>query len=101
MQQNCQGAGGGAAGSKAGEKSNGKGKDRKPETASKAKDNEEDDKPEGVWLMDDTSNLWDDFTQFTHLYLLCTKDEAFSAYKFFEAWANTQFDAKIKQFHSD
>jgi len=32
---------------------------------------------------------------------LCTKDEAFNAYKFFEAWANMQFDTKIKHFRSD
>lgn len=37
----------------------------------------------------------DDFTRFTHLYLLHTKDEAFSAYKFFEAWANTHKNQAI------
>jgi hypothetical protein len=43
----------------------------------------------------------DDNTRFSHLYLLRTKDEVFSAYKYYEAWANTQFDTKIKRLHSD
>jgi hypothetical protein len=43
----------------------------------------------------------DDYTRFSHLYLLWTKDEVFSAYKYYEAWANTQFDTKIKQLRSD
>lgn len=43
----------------------------------------------------------DDHTRFSHLYLLRTKDEAFNAYKYFEAWVNTQFNTKIKRLHSD
>ena len=43
----------------------------------------------------------DDMTCLTHLYLLCAKSEAFAAYKEYEAWCQTQLDAKIKVLHSD
>jgi len=43
----------------------------------------------------------DDKTCLTHLYLLCNKDEAFAAYKEYEAWVATQLSAKIKILHSD
>jgi hypothetical protein len=36
-----------------------------------------------------------------HSDLLRAKDEAFNAYKYYEAWANTQFDTKIKRLRSD
>jgi hypothetical protein len=43
----------------------------------------------------------DDATRLTHLYLLRTKDEAFKTYKEYEAWCQTQLDARIKVLHSD
>src|ERR1700722_2161487 len=43
----------------------------------------------------------DDHTRYTKTTLLRTKGEAFDAYKAFEAWANTQYDAKIKRLRSD
>ena len=43
----------------------------------------------------------DDKTRLTHLYLLRKKDEAFSVYKEYEAWVDTQLSAKIKVLHSD
>ena len=43
----------------------------------------------------------DDYTRFTHLYLLCTKDEAFEAYQQFEAWSKNQLKAQICVLHSD
>ncbi|KAF9494370.1 hypothetical protein BDN71DRAFT_1431750 [Pleurotus eryngii] len=36
----------------------------------------------------------DDATHFTHLHLMCTKDEVFTHYKTFEAWATTQLDVQ-------
>ena len=35
------------------------------------------------------------------LHLLKSKDETFRAYKDFEVWVNTQFNAKIKHLQSD
>jgi len=44
----------------------------------------------------------DDATRYTITYLLRTKDEAFGAYKMFEAWATTQHHCKlIKVLRSD
>jgi hypothetical protein len=43
----------------------------------------------------------DDYTRFTHLHLLRTKDEAFEAYKQFEAWSANQLEAPIRVLHSD
>ncbi len=43
----------------------------------------------------------DNHTCYTRLQLLCTKDEAFDAYKAFAAWAQTQHGICIKQLWSD
>lgn len=43
----------------------------------------------------------DDYTRLTHLYLLRTKDEAFEAYKEFEAWSINQLEAPVRILHSD
>ena len=43
----------------------------------------------------------DDKIRLTHLHLLRSKDEAFSAYQEYEAWVNTQLSVKIKTLHSD
>ena len=43
----------------------------------------------------------DDYTWLTHLHLLRTKDEAFDAYKQFEAWCGNQLEAPICVLHSD
>jgi len=43
----------------------------------------------------------DDYLRLTHVYPLRRKSETFSAYKTFEAWANTQLNAKVKVLHSD
>jgi len=43
----------------------------------------------------------DDYTQLTHLYLLCTKDEAFVAYQQFEALCGNQLKVPICVLHSD
>ena len=37
----------------------------------------------------------------THLYLLRAKSDAFQTYKEYEAWCQTQLDAKIKVLYSD
>ena len=37
----------------------------------------------------------------THLYPLCAKSEAFTTYKEYKAWCQTQLDAKIKVLHLD
>ena len=42
-----------------------------------------------------------DKTCLTHLYLLQKKDEAFTTYKEYKAWVNTQLSAKIKILYSD
>jgi tellurite resistance-related uncharacterized protein len=47
------------------------------------------------------STFTDDHTRFTHLYLLCTKDQTFDAYKAYEAELKTQRDARIKKLRSD
>jgi len=43
----------------------------------------------------------DDYTRMAHLYLLCTKDEAFVAYQQFEAWCGNQLKVLICVLHSD
>ncbi|CAA7265260.1 unnamed protein product [Cyclocybe aegerita] len=43
----------------------------------------------------------DDKTHLTNLYLLHKKDEAFTAYKGYEAWCGTQLNAHVKVLHSD
>ena len=43
----------------------------------------------------------DDYSRYTRLEPLCTKDEAFKAYKSFSAWAQTQHNAHIKKLRSD
>jgi len=43
----------------------------------------------------------DDHTHYTRLEVLCTKDEAFQAYKSFAAWAQTQHGVYIKRLRSD
>ena len=43
----------------------------------------------------------DDYSCWTHLKLLATKDETFEAYQDFEAWANTQHGTKIMCLQSD
>src|SRR5258707_4700546 len=43
----------------------------------------------------------DDCTHYTKLDVLCTKDEAFKAYKDFAAWAQTQHGMHIKCLHSN
>jgi hypothetical protein len=48
------------------------------------------------------ASFTDDCTCFTVIFLLQTKDEAFNAYKSFEAWATTQLHCKgIKVLRSD
>jgi transposase InsO family protein len=42
-----------------------------------------------------------DKTRLTYLHLLCQKSEAFTAYKDFEAWCQTQHNARVKTLHSD
>lgn len=43
----------------------------------------------------------DDYSRFTWVYFLRSKDEAFSAFKFFHAYVQTQFSSKIKTLRSD
>ena len=43
----------------------------------------------------------DDYSHWTHLKLLATKDETFKAYQDFEVWANTQHGTKIMRLQSD
>ena len=43
----------------------------------------------------------DDFSRYTRLELLRTKDETLDAYKTFAAWAQTQHNVKIKRLRSD
>jgi len=43
----------------------------------------------------------DDYSRYTRLKLLKTKDETLDAYKTFAAWAQTQHDVKIKRLRSD
>ena len=43
----------------------------------------------------------DNFSRYTWIKALRTKDEAFAAYKTFAAWAKTQHSAEVKQLRSD
>lgn len=43
----------------------------------------------------------DDYSRWTYLKLLATKDETFEAYKAFESWANTHHNSRIKRLRSD
>ena len=43
----------------------------------------------------------DDYSRFTWVYFLRSKAEAFSIFKFFHAYVQTQFSSKIKTMHSD
>ena len=43
----------------------------------------------------------DDFSHYTHLYVLCTEDQNFNAYKSYKAELQTQHGACIKRLHSD
>jgi hypothetical protein len=43
----------------------------------------------------------DDYSRFTRLDILRTKDEAFTAYKMFSSWAKTQHGATIKRLRSN
>ena len=43
----------------------------------------------------------DDYSQWTRIYLIWTKDETLLAYKSFTSWAQTQFGATIKHLRSD
>lgn len=47
------------------------------------------------------SSYTDDFSRYTHLYLLRTKDQNFNAYKSYEAELWTQHGARIKRLRSD
>jgi transposase InsO family protein len=43
----------------------------------------------------------DDYSRLTHIYLLKKKDQAFDAYKIYEAWVKTQKNTVIKRLHTD
>jgi hypothetical protein len=43
----------------------------------------------------------DDHTYYTHLKILCTKDQALNAYKAFAAWVQTQHGAQIRHLRLD
>src|SRR5713101_719563 len=43
----------------------------------------------------------DDHTHYSHLQILCTKDQALDAYKAFMVWAHTQHGVQIKCLRSD
>jgi hypothetical protein len=43
----------------------------------------------------------DDFSHYTHLTTICTKDGALQAYKDYAAWAYTQHGTHIKHLHLD
>ena len=43
----------------------------------------------------------DDFSRFTTIYFLRTKDEAFESYQVYEAWLKTQHGRQIKALCSD
>lgn len=43
----------------------------------------------------------DNYTCYTKIYLLHTKDKVFESYLQFEAWLKTQFDIPIKKLHSN
>ena len=43
----------------------------------------------------------DNHTHYSHITLLCKKDETFDSYKHLEAWVATQHNTKIKRLCSD
>jgi hypothetical protein len=43
----------------------------------------------------------DDFSRFSSVYFLCTKNEAFELYQAYEAWLKTQHGYHIKALHPD
>ena len=43
----------------------------------------------------------DDYSRYTNVYFLTTKDEAFKSYQIYEAWLSTQHNARIKCLRSD
>jgi transposase InsO family protein len=43
----------------------------------------------------------DDYSRYTTVYFLHTKDEAFASYRIYEAWLLTQYNVKIKCLNSD
>src|ERR1700678_2370805 len=43
----------------------------------------------------------DDYSRYTNVYFLHTKDETFNAYQTYEAWLSNQYEAKIKSLRSD
>ena len=43
----------------------------------------------------------DDFSRFTTVYFLHTKDKAFKSYQIYKAWLKTQHNHHIKSLHSD
>jgi transposase InsO family protein len=43
----------------------------------------------------------DDYSRYTNVYFLQTKDEAFNFYQIYEAWLSTQYNARIKCLNSD
>ena len=43
----------------------------------------------------------DDYSRYTNIYFLHTKDETFDSYQLYEAWLSTQHNAKIKCLRSD
>jgi Integrase core domain. len=46
-------------------------------------------------------SFMDDYSWYTHLYLIQHKDDTFEVYKAYEALINTQYEAKIKILHTD
>lgn len=43
----------------------------------------------------------DDYSRYSNVYFLATKDEAFNLYQTYEAWLSTQYSVKIKCLNSD
>src|SRR5271155_296226 len=43
----------------------------------------------------------DDYSRYSNVYFLNAKDEAFTAYQYYEAWMKTQHNVQIKSLHSD
>ena len=43
----------------------------------------------------------DDYSRYTNIYFLHTKDETFNAYRTYEAWLSNQYNTKVKTLRSD
>ena len=43
----------------------------------------------------------DDYSRYTNIYFLSTKDETFNFYRIYEAWLSTQYKVHIKNLRSD